>query len=80
MELFFSVLNISEKLIEFLKLSYILWKVNGDCSKTCFSLIMHVFCVLFTGKKCTIYDETFFSMLFVSETIIDYLKLSYNVS
>lgn len=35
MELFFSALNISEKLIEFLKLSCILWKVNGNWKKKC---------------------------------------------
>lgn len=68
------------KVIGYLKLSYVLWKENGGCSNTCFSAIMDVFFVSFSGENdCTVYNELFLSVLCKYERVIGYLELSYTV-
>lgn len=64
----------------YLKLSYVLWKENGGCSNTCFSAIMDVFFVSFSGENDgTVYNELLLSVICKHERLIDYLELPYTV-
>lgn len=51
MKLFFlCVLYMRDKVIGYLELAYILWKINGGCSKTSFGTIMDMCCALLNNS------------------------------